>query len=109
MATGVVAVDVMVVVSVAAVWEDLVVLLQPLRANPASIKVNNIVLFIGGLSCASTDRGLVNRFATHLDAKTARRKTRARCEPESGRARRATGEDVLPIVLARNDEAKCPE
>ena len=38
-----------VVVSVAAVLEDLVLLLQPLRANPARIKVNNILFFIGGL------------------------------------------------------------
>jgi hypothetical protein len=37
------------VVSVADVLEDLVLLLQPLRANPARIKVNNIGFFIGGL------------------------------------------------------------
>ena len=46
----------MVVVSVADVLEDRVLLLQPLRANPARIKVNNMVFFIGGLYCASTDR-----------------------------------------------------
>ena len=42
-------VDVMTTVSVAAVLEDLVALLQPLSANPARIKVNNIEFFIGGL------------------------------------------------------------
>ena len=62
--TGVVAV----VVSVAAVLEDLVLLLQPLRANPARIRVNNIEFFIGGLSCAPTDRARSVRFATHLGA-----------------------------------------
>jgi hypothetical protein len=35
--------------SVVAVLEDLVLLLQPLRANPARMMVNNIVFFIGGL------------------------------------------------------------
>ncbi|MGH9893280.1 MAG: hypothetical protein ACREA0_15075 [bacterium] len=54
-------------VSVAAVLEDLVLLVQPLRANPARIKVNNIVFFIGGLSCASTDPGLTDRFGPWLD------------------------------------------
>jgi hypothetical protein len=43
------AVDVVATVSVAAVLEDLVALLQPLSANPARIKVNNIEFFIGGL------------------------------------------------------------
>ena len=46
------------------VAEDLVELLQPLRANPAKIKVNNVVFFIGGLSCAPTDPALPHRFAT---------------------------------------------
>ena len=46
------------------VAEDLVELLQPLRANPAKIKVNNVVFFIGGLSCAPTDPALPDRFAT---------------------------------------------
>ena len=70
--TGVVEVVVAVVVSLA-VWEDLVLLLQPLRANPARSKVNNIVFFIGGLSCAPTDPGLTDRFATHVgDGRSAR-------------------------------------
>jgi hypothetical protein len=56
---------VVVVVSVAAVLEDLVLLLQPLRANPASIKVNNIVFFIGGLSCSPSDPRSSDRFAIH--------------------------------------------
>jgi hypothetical protein len=54
-------------VSVAAVLEDLVLLAQPLRANPANIKVNNIVFFIGGLSCAPTDPGLTDRFSDCLE------------------------------------------
>lgn len=53
---------VVVVVSLAAVLEDLVLLLQPLRANPARIKVNNIEFFIGGLSCGPTDRLSSDRF-----------------------------------------------
>jgi hypothetical protein len=53
---------VVVVVSLAAVLEDLVLLLQPLRANPARIKVNNIEFFIGGLSCGPTDRPSSDRF-----------------------------------------------
>ena len=60
-ATGVVGVVVVVVVSV---LEDLVLLAQPARANPARIKVNNIVFFIGGLSCDPTDPGSIDRFAT---------------------------------------------
>jgi hypothetical protein len=36
-----------VVVVAGSVLEDLVLLLQPLRANPARIKVNNVVVFIG--------------------------------------------------------------
>jgi hypothetical protein len=44
---------VVVVVAVGSVLEDLMLLLQPLRANPATIKVNNIVVFIGGLICGS--------------------------------------------------------
>ena len=51
-ATTGVAAEVVVVLSVADVLEDLVLLLQPLRANPARIKVNNIVFFIGGLITA---------------------------------------------------------
>ena len=39
-----------VVVAVSAVLEDLVLLLQPARANPARSKVNNVVFFIGGLN-----------------------------------------------------------
>ena len=35
--------------SVVAVLEDRVLLLQPLRANPARMMVNNMVFFIGGL------------------------------------------------------------
>ena len=42
---GDVAEDVVVVVVPVAVLEDLVVLLQPQRANPARIKVNNIEFF----------------------------------------------------------------
>ena len=49
--TGAVAVVCIVVVSVVAVLEDLVLLLQPARANPARINVNKIEFFIGGLSC----------------------------------------------------------
>lgn len=40
--------DVVVVVVPDAVLEDLVVLLQPLRANPARMMVNNNEFFIGG-------------------------------------------------------------
>lgn len=58
------AVDVDAVVSVP-VLEDRVALLQPARANPAKIKVNNMVFFIGGLSCAPTDRAAIDRFAPH--------------------------------------------
>ena len=47
--TGAVAVVVVVVSVAMAVLEDLVLLLQALRANPARIKVNNIEFFIGGL------------------------------------------------------------
>jgi hypothetical protein len=65
-ATGEVAV-VVATVSVAAVLEDLVLLLQPLRANPARIKVNNVVFFIGGLSYAPTDPGLIDRFGDRPD------------------------------------------
>jgi len=53
------------VVVVGSVAEDLVELLQPLRANPANIKVNNDVFFIGGLSCAPTDPAHLRRFAPH--------------------------------------------
>ena len=42
---GVAVVDVVVM---AGSVEDLVLLLQPLRTSPAKIKVNNIVVFIGG-------------------------------------------------------------
>jgi hypothetical protein len=80
--TGVVEVVAVVVVSVAAVLEDLVLLLQPLRANPARIKVNNIECFIGGLSCAPTDRAHVNQFATHLDASESKQKKRMRASAE---------------------------
>ena len=52
-------------VSVAAVLEDLVLLLQLLRANPARIKVNNSVIFIGGLNCFATDRAGLVRFTAH--------------------------------------------
>jgi hypothetical protein len=77
--TGVLAV-LMVVVSVAAV-EDLVVWLQPLRANPASISVNKIECFIGGLSCPLTDRSRFFRFATHPGAvRTVGNLERARAE-----------------------------
>jgi hypothetical protein len=60
-----------VVVSVS-VLEDLVVLLQPLRANPARIKANKTEVFIGGLSCAPTDPALSDRFAEVLEPKIAR-------------------------------------
>ncbi len=72
MATGVLAV-VGVVASVADVLEDLVLLLQPLRANPARIKVNNIGFFIGGLITRRLtprvwfgSRRMVLRFARRL-------------------------------------------
>jgi hypothetical protein len=61
-----VAVVVVAVVSVGTVLEDLVLLLQPLRANPARIKVNNIGFFIGGLNYASTDPSSADRFTTHI-------------------------------------------
>jgi hypothetical protein len=49
--------------SVVAVLEDLVLLLQPLRTNPARMRVNNGAFFIGGLSCASTDHPRPLEFA----------------------------------------------
>jgi hypothetical protein len=63
-ATGVVAV--VDVVVMAGSVEDLVLLLQPLRTSPAKIKVNNIVVFIGGFSFAPTDPSRIDRFTTHL-------------------------------------------
>ena len=56
-----------VVTSVVAVLEDLVLLLQPLRANPARIKVNNNVFFIGGLNYSSSDRAWLVRFSVVLE------------------------------------------
>lgn len=63
--TGVVVVAV-VVVSVAAV-SDRVEVLQPARARPARRSVNKIEFFIGGLSCAPTDRALAPRFPRRGD------------------------------------------
>jgi hypothetical protein len=60
------AVEGVVVAVVSAVLEDLVLLLQPARANPARSKVNNVVFFIGGLNCDPTDPGITQRFAIHL-------------------------------------------
>ena len=76
------AVAAVVVVSVA-VLEDLVLLLQPLRANPARIKENNVVFFIGGLSCPRTDRSQVDRFANQVFAA---RMLRAVARHRGGRA-----------------------
>ena len=98
--TGEVAAVVVVVVSVAAVLEDLVLLLQPLRANPARIKVNNIVFFIGGLSCSPSDRRSSDRFAIHRG-----------CEPNAWDifatdfcATLTREIDASRIVLRRNDQ-----
>lgn len=99
--TGVVA-AVVVMVSVEAVWEDLVLLLQPLRANPARIKVNSVEFFIGGLSCASTDPALLDRFAS--PAATAAREPRRAIPRKTPTP--AVDPGVAPkcvsIVLARN-------
>ena len=62
-----------VVVSVAAV-EDLVLLLQPLSANPARIMLNKIVFFIGGLICPATDHVIALQFAFGPTVNSPRRK-----------------------------------
>ena len=49
---------------VASVLEDLVLLLQPLRANPARIRVNNIDFFIGGLYYSPIDPPSLHRFSS---------------------------------------------
>ena len=92
-----------VVVSVAAV-EDLVLLLQPLSANPARIMLNKIVFFIGGLICPATDHVIALQFAFGPTVNSARRKMFF--------AANAGAFFCLPrlrmrgpsIVLARNDE-----
>ena len=85
--------------AVSAVLEDLVLLLQPARANPARSKVNNVVFFIGGLSCAPTDPAHLDRFAAHRGSFcvfeiTSRSETSVRFSLE------------LQIVLPRNKQTK---
>ena len=46
---------------------DLVAELQPAKAKPARRSVNKIECFIGGLSCAPTDRPLSTRFPRRED------------------------------------------
>lgn len=61
---GVVDVVVAAVVLSAIAVSDLVEELHPLKARPASRRVNKIEFFIGRLSCASTDRPHVRGFAS---------------------------------------------
>src|SRR6476469_3387569 len=71
--TGVVAVDVVVMVeSVVAVDDRVLVWLQPARAKPARIKVNKSEFFIGGLSCRVTDRACFARFTPQSGPLTSR-------------------------------------
>ena len=58
--------DIVVDVSAVAV-SDLVEELQPLRAKPARRSVNKIEFFIGGLSCAPTDRPVSARFRPGME------------------------------------------
>ena len=69
--TGAIAADVLMEVVVSgAVLEDLVLLLQPLRANPARSNVNNTEFFIGGLYCFLTDLASLPRFGGSHQRKT---------------------------------------
>ena len=91
------------VASVAALLEDLVLLLQPLRANPARMSVNSIEFFIGGLIYATTDRAHTTRFANHslVPSRCARKPVNAVLPCGSGdftRRPRAR----MSIVLGRN-------
>lgn len=66
------ALDEVVVIEGSVVLEDLMLLLQPLRTNPARIMVNNIVVFIGGLNCVPTDPGPPAGFSTRAAAESAK-------------------------------------
>jgi hypothetical protein len=70
--TGAVAADVVVMVeSVVAVEDRVLVWLQPARAKPARIKVNKSEFFIGGLSCRVTDPACFARFTPQSGAASA--------------------------------------